>query len=79
MVVIYNQGHLLHIVLQQQIEYWLVAAHLYRPDLLVRPLLLAENALDLAAFAILAATLTGKVVCTCSANENAQLHDNVRG
>lgn len=45
MVIVDNNRHLLHSVVQKELEYGFVSANLYGSDLVVGPFLLAEYAL----------------------------------
>lgn len=45
-VVVYNQGHLFHFIVQHEFEYGLVASELNGSELGVLPLLLAEDTFD---------------------------------
>ena len=77
-IVVHNQWHLFHVMLNQKIEDVLIATCLQCSDLFVQPLLLAEYALDRAIFTIASATLIREVLGARAAYEDAEIHDDVR-
>ena len=78
-IVVHDQWHLFHFILNEKIEDVFIAARLQRSDLFVLPLLLAEYALDRTVSAIAPATLIREVLSAGAAYEDAELHDHVRG